>query len=233
MQFKAFASSSRGNLYRLYHGDSALLIEAGLPLKEIKKALNFKLSEISGCLITHEHADHSKAAKDLMKAGVDVYCTQGTADVLFLSGHRLTPIKAMEQFKVGPWSVLPFDTVHDAAEPVGFLIGHADGGKLLFATDTGYIKYRFKGLTHIAIEVNFSGEKLKRGVAQGKVHPDVARKLWGRHMCLEAAKDMLKANDLLQVQEIHLLHLSDQNSNAEIFQREISELTGKPVFVGE
>lgn len=233
MKFTSFASSSRGNLYQLSHGGSALLIEAGVSLKKIKKALSFKLSGISGCLVTHEHADHSKAARDLMKSGIDIYCTRGTADALSLSGHRLNIIQAMKQFQVGPWSVLPFDTVHDAAEPVGFLIGHKDGGKLLFATDSGYLQNRFKGLTHIAIEVNFSGEILKAKVAQGEVHPDVARKLWGRHMSLETVMDMLKANDLSQVQEIHLLHLSDQNSAAELFKQEIQDLTGKPVFAGE
>jgi phosphoribosyl 1,2-cyclic phosphodiesterase len=231
VNFTSYASSSRGNLYRLSHGENALLIEAGLPLKEIKKALGFKLSGISGCLLTHEHQDHSKAARDLMKAGVDVYCTQGTAEALHLDGHRLNIVKAMVQFRIGPWSVMPFDTIHDAAEPVGFLIGHQDGGKILFCTDTGYVRYRFKAVTHIAIEANYSALKLKEQVFQGKVHPDVARQLWGRHMSLEAVRDMLRANDLSQVQEIHLLHLSDQNSAAELFKKEIRDLTGKPVFI--
>ncbi len=233
IKFTAFSSSSRGNLYRLSHGENALLIEAGLPLKEIKKTLGFKLSGISGCLLTHEHQDHSKAARDLMKSGIDVYCTQGTADALHLAGHRLNIVRAMVQFRIGPWSILPFDTVHDAAEPVGFLIGHQDGGKILFATDTGFLKYRFKNLSIIALECNFSGEILKGEVARGKVHPDVARQLWGRHMSLEAVKDMLRANDLSLVREIHLLHLSDQNSAAELFQQEIQEQTGKTVYLGK
>ena len=231
MQFTAFASSSRGNLYRLSHGDSALLIEAGLPLREIKKALNFKLSRISACLLTHEHMDHAKGAPELMKAGVDLYCTRGTADALSLNGHRLHIVKPLVQFRIGPWSVLPFDVVHDAAEPVGFLVGHKAGGKLLFATDTSYLKHRFQGLTHIAIEANFSAQKLKEQVARGKVHPDVARKLWGRHMRLETVLDMLKANDLREVREIHLLHLSDQNSDAEMFKSEIQNQTGNPVII--
>jgi phosphoribosyl 1,2-cyclic phosphodiesterase len=232
VNFTSFASSSRGNLYRLSNGENALLIEAGLPLKEIKKALGFKLSGISGCLLTHEHQDHAKAARDLMKSGVDIYCTRGTAEALSLDGHRLNIIKALVQFRIGPWSILPFDTTHDSAEPVGFLIGHQDGDKLLFVTDTGYVRYKFRGLTHIALECNFSGEILRGKVARGEVHPDVARQLWGRHMSLEAVKDMLRANDLSLVREIHLLHLSDQNSAAKLFQQEIHELTGITVYLG-
>lgn len=44
-------------------------------------------------------------------------------------------------------------------------------------------------------------------------------------------KDFLKANDLRHVQEIWLLHLSDGNSDADRFKREIQELTGKPVYI--
>ena len=44
-------------------------------------------------------------------------------------------------------------------------------------------------------------------------------------------QDFLRANDLSRVKEIHLLHLSDENSNAERFKREIQEISGKPVYV--
>jgi|AntDeeMinimDraft_5_1070356.scaffolds.fasta_scaffold16527_4 phosphoribosyl 1,2-cyclic phosphodiesterase len=44
-------------------------------------------------------------------------------------------------------------------------------------------------------------------------------------------QDFLRANDLSRVKEIHLLHLSDRNSNAERFKREIQEISGKPVYV--
>ena len=50
-------------------------------------------------------------------------------------------------------------------------------------------------------------------------------------MALENVKDILKANDLSKVNEIYLIHLSDGNSNAEQFKREIQELTGKPVYI--
>jgi len=40
-----------------------------------------------------------------------------------------------------------------------------------------------------------------------------------------------EANDLSKVREIWLLHLSDNNSNAERFKQEIQELTGRMVFI--
>ena len=175
------------------------------------------------------HGDHSKAAKDLMGAGVDVYCSAGTAEALGLESHRLNIIKARQQFTLGDWTVLPFGVEHDAAEPLGFLLA-ADGEKLLYATDTFYIRYRFPGLTHILLEVNFAQDILDANVESG-LSPAHRRRVMRSHMSLETAKDFLRANDLSKVREIWLCHLSDGNSDEERFKREIQSTTGKPVYV--
>ena len=95
-------------------------------------------------LTSISHSDHSKAVKDIMKAGIDCYMSQGTADALGVSGHRVHIIKPKQQFKVGTWTILPFDVQHDAVEPLAFLLANQDREKLLYATDTYYIKYRFQ-----------------------------------------------------------------------------------------
>ncbi|MNU00815.1 hypothetical protein D3C72_2440420 [compost metagenome] len=50
---------------------------------------------------------------------------------------------------------------------------------------------------------------------------------------MQHVKDFLKANDTREVDEIWLLHLSDGNSDAELFKREIQELTGAAVQVAD
>jgi phosphoribosyl 1,2-cyclic phosphodiesterase len=75
---------------------------------------------------------------------IDCYISAGTVEALGISGHRLNIIKAKQQFRIGTWTALPFDTQHDAAEPLGFLLANQDGEKLLYATDTYFIRYRFK-----------------------------------------------------------------------------------------
>jgi len=52
MEIKALASSSKGNCYIIGH---ELMIECGIPLKEIKKKGGFKVHEIQACLVSHEH----------------------------------------------------------------------------------------------------------------------------------------------------------------------------------
>lgn len=50
------ASGSDGNCYLLTGGNKTkILIECGIPYKEIQKGCGFKLGEIDVCLISHEH----------------------------------------------------------------------------------------------------------------------------------------------------------------------------------
>ncbi len=240
IKINALASGSKGNCYRVTDSRTPLLLECGISIQKIKKGVGFKLADIAGCLVTHEHQDHCKAAADITRAGIDTYMSAGTAcalietaskDSAIFAGHRVKIKKALEQFKVGTWTILPFATQHDAKEPLGFLLASTNGGKLLFATDTYYVKYRFKGLTHIMIECNYADDILAANVAAGEVPQAMRRRLLQSHFNLENVKKFLQANDLTTVREIWLLHLSDQNSDAERFKREVQELTGKPVFV--
>ncbi|HHV99978.1 MAG TPA: MBL fold metallo-hydrolase [Clostridiaceae bacterium] len=226
-----YASGSRGNCYRITDSRTPLLLECGIPFKEIQKSLNFKLSDIAGCLISHEHLDHCKAVKDIMKAGIDCYMSQGTKEALGIDGHRLNIIKAKQQFRLGTWTILPFETQHDAQEPLGFLLANQDGEKLLYATDTYYIRYMFNRLTHIMVECNYSLDILRANVEVGLVDPALKNRILKSHFSLEHVKEFLRANDLSRVREIWLIHLSDGNSDAERFKHEIQALTAKPVYI--
>ncbi|MEH7223888.1 MBL fold metallo-hydrolase [Bacillus sp. JJ1566] len=231
IEITAIASSSKGNCYRVTDGTTPLLLECGINYREIQKALNFRMSEVAGCLVTHEHGDHCKSIKDVLKAGINVYASRGTVEALGINHHRINPVVAKKPFKIGTWTILPFDVQHDVSEPYGFLLANQNGEKLLFATDTYYIRYKFPGLSHIMIECNYSMEILKENIIAGKVPKVMRKRLMQSHFSLENVKDFFKANDLSKVQEIWLLHLSDNNSDEQKFKREIMELTGKVVYV--
>lgn len=231
IEIKVLASGSRGNCHWVTNGKAPLLLECGIPYKEIQKGLNFRTLEIDGCLVSHEHADHSRAVEDIMHFGIDCYMSQGTADALGVSGHRLNIIKAKQQFKIGFWSVMPFKTEHDAAEPLGFLLANQAGDKLLYITDSYYCRYKFPGLNYIMIECNHSYEILNRNIEAGILPVAMKNRLIRSHFALENVKKFLVANDLSKVWEIWLIHMSDGNSDAGQFKREIQELTGKPVYV--
>lgn len=231
IEITPLASGSSGNCYHITDGRTPLLLECGISWKQIQRCLSFKTSEITGVLASHEHMDHCKAILDVMKAGIDCYMTLGAKEALGIDGHRIKIIKPKLQFKVGTWTILPFNTQHDSIEPVGFLLVNKVGEKLLYATDTYYIKYRFRGLTHIMIECNYALDILRTNVEDGTVAPELKNRLLRSHFSLDHVKDFLMANDLSKVREIWLLHLSNSNSDAKRFKREIQELTGKEVYI--
>ncbi|AGK52006.1 MBL fold metallo-hydrolase [Bacillus sp. 1NLA3E] len=231
IEITALASSSKGNCYRVTDGHTPLLLECGINYREVQKGFDFRLSEVAGCLVSHEHGDHCKAVKDVLKAGIDCYMSAGTAQGIGVNHHRIKKVEAKKQFMLGSWTILPFDVQHDVSEPLGFLLVNQSGEKLLFATDTYYIKYRFQGLTHVMCECNYSREILIQNIINGSVPKVMKKRLERSHFSLEDVKDFLLSNDLKKVQEIWLLHLSDSNSNADQFKREIQELTGKMVLV--
>ncbi|WDL97831.1 MBL fold metallo-hydrolase [Alicyclobacillus sp. ALC3] len=232
LTIKPLASSSAGNAYLIDDGHTKLLLEAGIRYKDIQRGVGFRMSEIAGCLLTHEHGDHSKSVREVMKAGVDVYASYGTWDALRLDGHhRAHPVKAHEPFTLGTWTVMPFDVQHDVSEPLGYLLANRTGEKLVFLTDTFYCKYTFSGLTHIMLETNYSIEILDSNIAAGKVPAVMKKRLIRSHFSLENALDFLRANDLKKVQEIWLIHLSDSNSDEAMFKRRVQEVTGVQVRV--
>ena len=55
MVLRCLGSGSNGNCYLLYCNDEVLILDAGLPIMQIKKGLDWKLGGIQGVLITHAH----------------------------------------------------------------------------------------------------------------------------------------------------------------------------------
>lgn len=228
MNIKVIGSGSSGNCYRVSDGKTSLILEAGLPIKKIKQGCNFDLANIAGCLITHEHGDHAKAAKELMHCGMNVYASSGTAESLGIeNSYRCICVELLHSVAIGTFKVFPFEVHHDAAEPVGYLIDSTiTGERLLFMTDTYYTQFKFPGLTHIMIEANYSNEALADADNAHRRH-----RLRRSHMSLENCIELLKANDLSRVREIWLLHLSSSNSDSKEFKRKVQEETGCEVYV--
>lgn len=209
MKFEALASSSAGNAYVVNDGETRILLDCGLTRKKLQKAVNFSLSEFAACLLSHEHNDHAKCALDLIKDGMTVYMSEGTADVLGAEGAELMEDRA--QFNVGSLDIVPFATFHDAAEPLGFLIkSRVDGDVLAFATDTVNLRYKFPGLNILAIEANYEKAILERSE---RMPEKVRHRISNAHMEIDVLCDYLRTLDLSQCREIHLLHLSDATSH--------------------
>lgn len=237
MKIQVLGTGSSGNCYKVKIGRATLLLECGLPFKVIQKKLNFKVSEIDACLVTHEHMDHAKAVKDLMKAGIDCYMTKGTAEALGVSGHRLKTFRPFEKARyysevLKDLIILPFEAVHDVAEPVSYFIKTRDDKEsLVFVTDTAYLKYKIPDCECLMIECNYVKSRLDENVRLGNINTNLRNRIVKNHLSLESLVEALNLADLSRCKKIYLLHLSDGNSDEKLIKRTIQETTGIEVVV--
>lgn len=231
MRFRSLASSSAGNAYILEDGESRLLLECGLPFRRLSKGLGFDVTGLCGCLVTHEHKDHSRSFQELLKSGVPVWASDGTADAL--ESGEITTLPAYEEggylpFRVGPFTVLPFRTWHDAAEPVGYLVRGSDGDKLAFATDTVNLNIRFPGVNILAVECNYAEDIL---ATRTRMPEKVRHRITNSHMEIGRLCSYLQGLDLSACRELWMLHLSDACSDEKRFVRAVKRCVPAHVAV--
>ncbi|WP_437918554.1 MBL fold metallo-hydrolase [Sphingobacterium sp. LRF_L2] len=228
MKLKVIGSGSKGNAYIVHDENEALLIEAGCNFKAVKAALDFNIGKVSGCLITHEHLDHAAHAKEVLKAGIDVYCLKETAEARNLVGHRVHHLLASATYNVGNFKVLAMPVRHDVP-CVCFLIHHPDTGFFPFLTDTIYCPYTFPNMSNMIVEANYGED-----IIDERNDPKFLRdRILKSHMSIETCEEFLQANDLSKVNNIVLIHLSDRNSHAVDFKNKIRARTGANVHIAE
>lgn len=227
MKIASLASSSKGNAYLISDGKTCILLECGLSYKELQKRAGFSLARLQGCLVSHEHKDHSLSVRRVAESGVPVYMSRGTAEALELPEtvfSLLVEIRAGELFTIGTLDVLPFETYHDAAEPLGFLIqSQEDGDILAFATDTVNLPYTFPGVSILAVEANFCKERLEK---LDKMPEKTKHRIANTHMDIEKLLECLRGMELGRCRQIYLCHLSDASGDEESFCWRVWKTTG-------
>lgn len=225
MILRCLGSSSSGNCYLLETDTEVLILELGVKFRQIKEALKFDLSKVVVALCSHEHGDHSTAVKEALGAGIEVVMSKGTQEKLNIKSHGIWNIRHGQKIKVGSFDIMAFNTIHDCAEPLGFLIKHPDCGIICFITDSMFIENLFPDVTHYLVEANYCDQIVNDRLVVGSIHPAQVHRTRNSHMSIATCKELLAANDLNKVVNIVLIHLSDGNSDAQRFKREVKELT--------
>ena len=146
MKFAYLGSGSRGNAALIESADATVLLDCGFAARELFRrcaARNVSPREIDAVVVTHEHSDHVKAtglAALCAQSGAAVFATLGTARALGWAGdgdgpgwRRIFPGRG---FSVGGLRFSPAPILHDAAEPVQFVVENG-GGRAGFLTDIG------------------------------------------------------------------------------------------------
>ena len=222
MRCTILESGSKGNCVFLEGRSGALLIDAGLSLKET--LLRMKMSslddrQVRGVLVTHEHGDHIRGLDVLARRlTIPVHATEGTLHDFLC--HRRTSDKQIdmnrcryhELFRIGDFSVEPFATSHDAAEPCGYII-REDDLTFGYCTDTGIITPHVLELLRrcdaIVLESNHCPDMLQNGPYPESLKRRIRSKRG--HLSNTAAARCLQTLGK-DVPQVILAHLSEMNN---------------------
>ena len=235
MKLKILNSNSSGNAYILQSSTGeALLIECGTRFDDIMKAVDFKPNNIAGCVITHSHKDHCKSVHTVLSRGIKVYSAMGELRAMnIIEHHNSYPVNYETTYLVGPFLIQPFKIVHDTPEPAGYLIKHDECGIVLFLTDTVYSPKTFRGLNNVIVEANYCEDILSERLVSGSTNKFVRDRTMQSHMSLENCIELLKANDLTKVNNIVLIHLSNNHSDERRMKERVYQATGKNITVAD
>ena len=223
MKLKCLGSGSSGNCYLLSTETETLILDCGIPIMEIKKGLNFDLSKVVGCVVTHSHKDHSLSVKDFENMGIPVFKPYENKEPINLNGWNGT----IQAFDLTDKDGKFMHTNADGSECpcYGFLITHPDLGRMLYITDTELVKWRFKGINHILISCNYQKKYIDDENLAKRNH------VFRGHMELETVKEFIKANNSDSLQNIILCHLSNDNANPNECKAEVEKVAKCPVYV--
>ena len=194
---------------------------------EVKKALNFNVMKIKAVLITHLHSDHHFYWFQYARAGIPVF------EPFRLDGSNL-------EFDNSQFGVMAFDNrdksgrwLHNNSDGsecpcYGFHITHPEIGSLVYATDTEYVRWRFKAVNHILCEANYDMQFVDRD------EPNYEHRLRG-HMSLDTALKFISTNDNPALRNVVLIHLSDKSGDPALFKQKTEETIkyGADVYVAE
>ena len=210
-------SGSSGNGYVLECGNEIIVIELGVQLNTLLKCLNYDLTKVRGCLVSHQHLDHSRFIPNALEYALPVFSCQEVTDK-----HKgVNLLKLGEKTQIGGFKVQPIRVPH-SCECYAFLIEHSDMGRMLFCTDCKKFLYKIKNLNHIFIEANYDEELVIDNLCEDME----IRSLYGNHMEIKNTIDALKNNYSASLQTVCLVHLSTANADQNIFNERVKKEIG-------
>lgn len=225
MKFSILSSGSKQNCFYVESGESAILIDIGIPFTVLGDFLGQAggtISKIKALFVTHEHWDHIQGMRSFIKNArhVPVYMeeTSRKSARLKLPDHR--PILHNEPVPLeGGLTVLPFRVSHDAVNTFGFAVTEGDKS-LVLASDIGSydsdtLKF-FKNARAIAIESNYDHEMLKKSHYPAYLK----RRIHGEngHLSNKDALEFLSKTVTRHTRNVFFLHLSENNNSVSIVE---------------
>lgn len=227
-RFMSFSSGSCGNCYYLGNESGAVLIDAGVSLRRLKKAMtenHLEMDSVKAVLVTHDHLDHIRHLGSFCKRlSLPVYTTPAIHSAL--ARHTFTSdwiapcrreLEAGQTEIIGGMKVSSFVVPHDATQTVGYSIV-MEGCRFVIMTDIGRMTDEAVSIASeadtVVLESNYDMDMLMGGpytydlkmrIVQGCGH-------LSNDECASAVSRFLHPG----LKNIFLCHLSENNNTRDL-----------------
>lgn len=218
MKLKCIATGSTGNCYTLTSSNGeTLILDCGIPIKEIKKGLDWNIKDVVGTICTHHHQDHSLSVYPLRRMGIPVFAPYISKKPMKI-GNGDFRVQAFDLTTIdGSWTHTNADGT--PCPIFGFLITHKEMGRMLYITDCELIKWKFKDINHILLGVNYDKDLVD------KDNDPKTRHVFRGHLSIDTACDFVKANYSDSLQNVIMCHLSSENADRDSFVEKMKQVT--------
>jgi phosphoribosyl 1,2-cyclic phosphodiesterase len=216
----SLASGSKGNCLYVETGDTRVLIDVGMSLRETLLRLELcgiDPAGIHAVLVTHEHIDHIRSAGSFSrKFKVPVlasHLVRRKAEK-YLSKTEVIEFESGCEFGFRGVRIDPFPITHDACDPVGFVID-SDEGRCGSATDLGVVTRlvteKLRGCRALNLESNHDPDMLMNGP-----YPwELKQRIKSRHGHLSNEESLELLHELAHggLEALVMAHLSEVNNH--------------------
>jgi len=219
MIIRCLASGSSGNCIVLEENGKLVLLDVGIRLADIKKGIQYRVSDVEFFFVSHRHIDHRLSDSKLEKMGIDGF----------------QPYKCENQiqvFKKHGWYLRSFPLPHgEDVKNCGTYIMSPEGHKLLYLVDFQYSAYKFTKLAidTIIIECNHD-DVIEKDENEGHWEHSVRN-----HSSISTVCEFLRVNRTDNLKTVILAHISENNLNVKDAVFRVKEAVGSDcnVFVAD
>lgn len=237
LHFVSFGSGSSGNCSMLYTENEAIIIDAGVGVRTLKKHLKsygLTLQHALGVIITHDHADHVRSVGYLSNdLNLPVYTTAKVHDGIArnwsvrkkIAHEQRHDISKNVPFTLGSFVITPFGVPHDSTDNVGYIIEYC-GITFVFMTDIGHLTDEMKQIigsaNYLVIEADYEEQMLQTGPYPQHLKKRIAGPLG--HQSNRECAEALAENATPRLKHAWLCHLSDENNHPDLALKTVKQL---------
>lgn len=215
MRVFSLGSGSSGNAFLVETSDAAFLIDCGVGVRVIRKALqDLDLNGgLAAVFLSHEHIDHVRALSSLLRTErCPIFATAGTLAAIG-TPPRGTSTLCGSATTLGSARITMVTVPHDGAEPCGFVV-EADGRTLAVFTDLGRptteVSDAIQDADYIVLESNYDEAMLRRS----RYPPHLKSRIRGPggHLSNDDCAGLLVDALARRARGVWLAHLSENNN---------------------